>query len=70
MITVAAALAILQAAPKVVAQLPELVQLWQRIVGSFDKEATQSDLKAAYDAAISDAGHAHQTLQDIVARHS
>lgn len=69
MITVAAALAILQAVPQVIAALPEFKALWDRIVGSFDSETTQADLKAAYDMAIRDAGVQHNAFQDIVRRH-
>jgi hypothetical protein len=68
-LTVASAIAILQAVPQVVAALPEFKTLWDRIVDSFDGEATQADLQAAYEAAIAGAANQHQTFQDIVARH-
>lgn len=69
-LTVATALQFLQAAPKVIAALPEFKTMWDRVVDSFDDKAEQADLKVAYDNAISDAEHAHTNLQDIVRRHS
>lgn len=69
MILITQALALLQAAPKVVAALPEFKSLWDRIVGTFTDPGEQADLQAAYEHAISDAGNAHTQLQDIVRRH-
>jgi hypothetical protein len=69
MISMTAALALLQAAPKVIAALPEFASLWQRITGTFSDPAQQADLQAAYAAAISEAEQSHNTLQDIVRRH-
>lgn len=69
LIALTTALSFLEAAPKVLAALPEFKELWDRIVDSFDGEAEQADLKAAYDQAISDAGTQHASFQDIVRRH-
>ena len=70
MIGVSWALDLLQAVPQVVAAAPDFKNLWDQLVGSFDKDADQQDLKDAYAAAISDAADAHADLQEIVARHS
>lgn len=69
-LTVAGAIAILEAVPQVVAALPEFKSLWDRIVGSFSDKSSQDDLKTAYEAAIDDAQDQHAKFQEIVSRHS
>jgi ABC-type transporter Mla subunit MlaD len=68
-ITMGLALQLLQAVPKVVAAAPDFKRVFDSIVATFSG-AEQDDLKAAYDAAISDAADAHQDLQEIVDRNS
>lgn len=70
MFTVALALELLQAVPKVVAAAPSFKKIWDQIVGVFDKDTDQDTLKEAYDLAISDAADAHTDLQDLVARNT
>lgn len=67
MFTIALALELLQAVPKVVAAAPQFLKVWGQLVDTFDKDTDQQTLKDAYALAISDAADAHQDLQDIVA---
>lgn len=69
MLSVSWALKLLQIVPKAIAAAPEFKHLWDQLVHTFDGNASQQDLKAAYEAAISDAADAHEDLQEIVARH-
>lgn len=69
LLSVASALSLLNAAPKVLAALPEFKALWDRIISSFDDDNSQEVLKNAYEVAMSDAENAHTQLQDIVRRH-
>lgn len=62
-------LQLLQVVPKVVAAAPEFKRLFDQFVATFENDATQADLKAAYDAAISDAADANMDLEEIIARH-
>lgn len=63
-------LSLLQAVPQAVAAAPDFKHLWDQAVATFHGHPAQADLKAAYDAAISDAADAHDDLQEIVARHT
>ena len=69
MLGISWALGLLQVVPKAVAAAPEFKKLWDELVTTFDGNASQQDLKDAYDAATSDAADADADLQDIIARH-
>ncbi len=70
MISIAWALQLLQAVPQVVAAAPDFKKLWDQLVNTFDGDASQDELKAAYEAAISDAKDAHDVLDEIVRRNT
>lgn len=69
MTTLSTILALLPKLAPAVAALPEFKRLFDQLVATFDSEADQAELRAAYELAIDDAEDAHGKLAAIVARH-
>lgn len=63
------ALNLLQLVPKAVAASGDFKHLWDQLVATYDGNASQDDLKAAYNAAVSDAADADMDLQEVLQRH-
>lgn len=63
-------LSVLPTVGPLIAAAPEFKRLIEEIIGTFDRERDQAELKAAYELALSDAADAHSDLQAIVARNS